>query len=468
MASDILVVDDEADIRELVSDIVADRGYSVRTAACSDTALRAIAERVPSVIILDLWLRGSELDGMGVLELMSERHPEVPVIVISGHGNIESAVQAIKLGAIDFLEKPFKEEKLLHIVERGLEILRLRRENSELKRRMDGGNPLIGESVAVRQVRQMIGKVAPTGSRVLIQGAAGTGKEFVARLIHAQSARAKGPFIILNAAMLSPEQMSRELFGVEADHPGGGAAHVGVLERAHGGTLFIDEVADMPQQTQARFLRVLQSQSFERVGGSTPVDVDVRIISASSKDLQHEMAVGRFREDLFYRLNVVPLLVPPLSARREDIPDLCQFFLERSADSIGVVSRPLSQEALAVLQAYHWPGNVRQLRNVMEWLLIMSGDRQGEVGVNELPPEIVSGEGAAASNIVRLPHVEEMMALPLREARELFERHYLQQQMQRFGGNISRTSVFIGMERSALHRKLKTLGVVSALEKIPA
>lgn len=456
MAKDILIVDDEKDIRELISDILTDENYQTRTAKDSDSALKAIAERVPNLLILDIWLQGSELDGLGILELVKKKYPQLPVVMISGHGNIETAVSSIKMGAYDFIEKPFKEDRLLVIVQRAIEHAKLLRENQELKSRGKPEQELLGDSPAVQQLRSAIQKVAPTQSRVLITGAAGTGKEMVARLIHQQSTRASGPFIVVNAAGLTADRVESELFGIEDRNPNGGAEKVGFFEQAHGGTLFIDELADMPLETQARILRALQEQSFTRVRGTQKVEVDVRVMAASNRDLQYEMDAGRLRKDLYYRLNVVPLKVPSLNERREDIPALCDYFLKRSAEMMGLPCRKMGQEAVAVLQAYAWPGNVRQLRNMMEWVLIMvSGDPKDQIQPKMLPNELFESTPA----MLNPDFNGDILSMPLREAREMFEKQYLISQINRFGGNISRTSSFVGMERSALHRKLKLLGL---------
>jgi two-component system nitrogen regulation response regulator NtrX len=457
MAHDILIVDDEADIRMLIGGILEDDGHQTRAAADSTAALDAIRARRPSLCILDIWLQGSPMDGLELLDVIKRDHPHLPVVVISGHGNIETAVSAIKRGAYDFIEKPFKADRLLLVVERAVEAARLRRENEELKLRAGGPVELVGTSSLINNVRQAVDKVAPTGSRILVTGPAGSGKEVVARLIHARSRREAGPFVVLNCASMRPERMEPELFGIEGGTDGADSPpKVGTFEQAHNGTLLLDEVADMPLETQGKIVRVLQDQTFERVGGRAKVAVDVRVIASTNKDLAAEMGAGRFREDLFYRLNVVPIRVSPLRDRREDIPVLAGHFMERAAGAAGLPARGLSDDAIAALQAYDWPGNVRQLRNVVEWLLIMApGEPSMQIKADMLPPEL----GAVVPATLKGDRSAEIMALPLREARELFERQYLLAQVTRFGGNISRTAAFVGMERSALHRKLKSLGV---------
>jgi len=454
MAADIIIVDDEDDIRELVSGILEDEGYGTRLARNSDEALAAIASRRPHLVLLDIWMQGSRLDGLQLLEILQQQHANVPVVMISGHGNIETAVTAIKLGAYDFIEKPFKADRLILVAERALETSRLRREVSELRARAGATTSLVGASTAVGNLRRLIERVGPANSRILISGPAGSGKELTARLIHGHSARAEGPFVVVNAPAITPEGMESELFGVEPgpDRP----KRVGALEEAHGGTLYLDEVADMPSETQAKILRVLVDQNFRRVGGSAPVHVDVRIISSTSRDLAQAITDGHFREDLFHRLSVVPIRSPSLAERREDIPELIAFFMEQVAASMGVPPRPIAADAMAVLQSHDWPGNIRQLRNNIERLMILAaGDPDTEITAAMLPTEI----GALVPAIPNGVGGEKLMSLPLREAREVFEREYLVAQINRFGGNISRTAEFIGMERSALHRKLKSLGV---------
>lgn len=456
MPADILVIDDEKDITGLISDILTDEKYSVRTANNSDAALKALADRVPTAIILDIWLQGSELDGLGILERVQQKYPHVAVVMISGHGNIETAVSAIKMGAYDFIEKPFSTERLLLVLQRALETASLKLENNELRLRGKPETEIIGNSPAIQQLRQTIEKVAPTNSRVLLTGCAGVGKEVVARQIHMQSLRRGRNFVVLNAASISPSRVDHELFGVQDNNPNGGAERIGLLEKANHGTLFIDEVADMHLETQGRFLRALQGQSFTRVHGDQPIQTDVRVIASTKKDLKKEIEAGRFREDLFYRLNVVPVRVPALQERREDIPMLCDYFARRAAELSGLQMRRISEEAMALLQSYDWPGNVRHLRNIMEWVLIMAGgDASQPIKIEHLPPELFESQRSAM-----VPDLgNDIMSMPLREARESFERHYLTAQINRFAGNISKTSHFIGMERSALHRKLKMLGI---------
>lgn len=449
MALDILVIDDEKDIRDLVAGVLEDEGYTARTAPNSDEALAAIAERRPALVVLDVWLQGSKLDGIDLLDEIKQRSPDLPVIIISGHGNIETAVAAIKRGAYDFIEKPFQTDALLLAVRRATEIERLRRENQELRRLSGTPDDLIGDSHVLSNLRATMRRVAQTGSRILIEGPPGSGKELAARLIHNWSDRSGGPFITVSSARLHPDRVEEALFGVEG---GDAATRVGMFEQAHGGTLFFDEVADMPLEAQGKILRVLTEQSFPRLGGNQPVRVDVRVLSSTARDLKHEIEKKRFREDLFYRLAVVPVGMPPLETRREDIVPLADYFLHKLASERGIPTPTLSEDAKAALQSYEWPGNVRQLRNAMERAVIFaSADAGAKISSENLPPEVTGGhpaEGAGGKSI---------MASPLREAREAFEREYLRVQIRRFSGNISRTATFIGMERSALHRKIKAL-----------
>ena len=451
MALDILVVDDEQDIRELVAGVLSDEGYECRTAGDSTTALRMVDERRPSLVLLDVWLHGSPMDGLEVLDAIKLREPQLPVVIFSGHGNIDTAVSAVSRGAMDFIEKPFEAERLLHLVERATETERLRRENAQLREGITLAEEFTGNSSAINTVRATLKRVANTGSRVLISGPAGTGKEVAARLLHAWSPRADKAFVTVNSARITPERFEQELFGEESD---GKLVRAGLLEMADGGTLYFDEIADMPLNTQARILRVLTDQSFVRAGGNRQIGVDVRVVSSTARDLEKEIAEKRFREDLFYRLNVVPVAIPSLAERRDDIPALADHFFTRYAREQGVTAPEVTPETLASMQAYDWPGNVRQLRNVVERTVILAPrDRLGRIEADMLPEEITGGSGDSGAGISAL------MGVPLREARESFEREYLRIQIRRFSGNISKTASFIGMERSALHRKLKMLGM---------
>jgi two-component system nitrogen regulation response regulator NtrX len=454
MSQEILIVDDESDIRDLVAGILEDEGYRTRIAKNADEAIAAIESRRPHLLFLDIWLQGSRLDGLQLLDVIKQNHADLPVVMISGHGNIETAVSAIKRGAYDFIEKPFKADRLVLVAARALETQQMRREIQSLKTRSGQADKLVGRSTAMNQLRQQIERVAPTNARVMISGASGAGKEAVARTIHAASTRAAGPFIVINAATITPDRMEDALFGVE------GGPQVkrrpGALEEAHGGTLFIDEIADMPKETQGKILRVLVDQNFQRVGGSTRVFVDVRVISSTARNLEEEIAAGNFREDLYHRLAVVPLRAPSLSERREDIPELVEAFMEQISGATGLPKRIIAPDAMAILQTHDWPGNVRQLRNNIERLMILAGgDPSVEVTAAMLPQEV----GSAAPPTPSGAGGEKLLGLALREAREIFEREYLIAQINRFGGNISRTAEFVGMERSALHRKLKSLGV---------
>ena len=450
MALDVLIVDDEADIRDLVAGVLEDEGFETRLAAGSDDALEALSSRRPSLVLLDVWLQGSKLDGLELLEEIKRRDPSIPVLMISGHGNIDTAVAAIRKGAVDFLEKPFESSHLLHVVGRATETERLRRENQVLRARFGQEEELTGTSNAINGVRATIKKVAGTGSRVLITGPAGVGKEVAARMLHNWSGRADGPFVIVTAARMEPERAEEELFGIEADD---GVVRPGLLEQAHGGTLFLDEIADMPLTTQGKILRVLTDQSFTRIGGQRQVKVDIRVISATARNLKEEIEARRFREDLYYRLNVVPLSIPPLAERRDDIPALVEHYLARFAAERGLPPPRMAANAMAALQAGEWPGNVRQLRNVVERTIILApAQHEGAIELDMLPAEAAGGtDDVGLSSAI--------MGAPLREARENFEREYLKIQIKRFSGNISRTAAFIGMERSALHRKLKSLGL---------
>lgn len=449
---DVLIVEDEADIRSLVAGILQDEGHETREAATAEEALAAVRAREPNLVIMDVWLKGSSMDGIELLDVFKQSAPDLPVIIISGHGTVETAVSAIRKGAYDYIVKPFKADKLIVTATRALEAARLRQENRELKGRAPSDTELIGDSPLITQLRQKIMRIAATNSRVLISGASGTGKELIARLIHRQSSRSGGPFRAVNAASMVPERVEEELFGVEGPD---GVEKSGLLERAHNGTLYIDEVADMPVETQGKLLRLLVEQRFQRVGGQDDVQVDVRVITSSSRDLLKQVKNGSFREDLYHRLNVMPLEAPALSERRDDIPALVKYFIEQLSSSTGLPKREIGPDAMAALQAHDWPGNVRQLRNNVERLLILAtGDPSQPITLSTLPPEVSVVRGGQGPD-----ESERMIALSLRDAREHFERQYLQAQIDRFGGNISRTANFVGMERSALHRKLKSLGL---------
>jgi two-component system, NtrC family, nitrogen regulation response regulator NtrX len=455
MSAEILIVDDEADIRDLVAGILQDEGYVTRTARNSDEALAAIVARRPNLVFLDIWLQGSKLDGLQLLNAFKQEHPEMPVVMISGHGNIETAVAAIKHGAYDFIEKPFKADRLVLVAERALETSRLKREVKQLKQMTPQTPTLVGQSAAISQLRQTVERVAPTNSRILIVGPSGAGKELAARNIHQLSARANGPFVVINAAAITPERTEIELFGVDGGN-GAESRKPGALEEAHGGTLFIDDIADLPRETQNKILRVLVDQTFQRVGGAGKVAVDVRIVSSTARNLEAEIAEGKFREDLYHRLSVVPIRVPPLAERREDIPTLVDFFMDQISQATGLPKRRIGEDAMAVLQSHNWPGNVRQLRNNIERLMILAGgDPEAVMDASMLPPDV----GSMVPNMPNGNGGEHLMGLALRDAREVFEREYLVAQISRFGGNISRTAEFVGMERSALHRKLKALGI---------
>ena len=451
--SDILIVDDERDIRELISEILKDEGFTTRLAGNSDSAIAAIDAEPPALMILDIWLKDSRMDGIDILKTVKKENPEVPVVIISGHGNIEIAVAAIKQGAYDFIEKPFNIDQLLVVIRRAMETSRLRRENQTLKRQDGVQSEMIGASASFRTLISQLDKVTKSNGRVMLSGPAGSGKEVAARYIHANSNRASAPFVTVNCAGVTPDQMEEMLFGREGIDRG---VELGFLEQANGGVIYFDEVADMPLGTQTKILRVLVDQHFLRVGGSEKVRVDLRVISSTNRKIEVEIEAERFRQELFHRLNVVPISVPSLEDRREDIPLLAEYFIKECNSNQGLALRVLSDDASALMQTMVWPGNVRQLKNLIEGVLILS-DGSGPIEARELP-----GEEESSNEEGRVVLSGILATLPLREAREAFEREYLLTQINRFGGNISRTANFVGMERSALHRKLKSLGVVTS------
>ncbi len=451
--NDILIVDDEKDIRQLISDILEDEGYATRLAGTSDDAIKEVTSKPPSLLILDIWLKDSDMDGIDILKKVKSEYPQVPVVIISGHGNIEIAVAAIKQGAYDFIEKPFNIDQLLVVIRRAMEASRLRRENKELRQKDGPILEMIGHSTVFKTLVAQLDKVTKSNGRVMLSGPSGVGKEMAARYIHSHSDRASAPFVIVNCATIEPDRMEDVLFGHEGRGQG---AHQGLLEQANGGVIYFDEVADMPLVTQSKILRVLVDQKFQRVGGNEEVKVDLRVISSTSRDLKQEIDNKTFREELYHRLNVVPIPVPSLEQRREDIPLLADYFIAHFNKTQGLALRHLSDDASAMLQTQNWPGNVRQLKNLIERVLIL-GDGTGDILVDDLPNDI-SSETSQGGSIVS----GAIATMPLREAREAFEREYLIAQINRFGGNISKTANFVGMERSALHRKLKSLGVVSS------
>ena len=448
----ILIVDDEKDIRQLISDILKDEGYSTKLAANSTECINEINSSPPDLLILDIWLKDSHMDGIDILKVAQRDNPEIPVVIISGHGNIEIAVAAIKQGAYDFIEKPFNTDQLLVVINRAMEVSKLRRENSALKIQDITRSEMVGKSTTFKNLKNNLDKVTKSNGRVLLTGPPGSGKEVAARYIHANSNRNDFPFITINCASIESNRMEEVLFGSQYK---GSEVEPGLLEMAHGGMVYFDEVADMPIGTQSKILRVLVEQQFIRLGGSDTVRVDLRVISSTTKNLKALITEGKFREELYHRLNVVPIEVPSLEDRRDDIPELSLLFLQELHSQQGLSARKLSEDSLAFLQSMEWPGNVRQLKNHIERILIL-GPNDDFISVNELNELDPSFEDENIETVIN-----NIVTLPLREARELFERDYLLTQINRFGGNISRTASFVGMERSALHRKLKSLNITA-------
>ncbi|RUT32880.1 sigma-54-dependent Fis family transcriptional regulator [Arsenicitalea aurantiaca] len=460
MALDILIIDDEDDIRDLIAGILEDEGYETRQAHDADSALNEIARRRPSLVFLDIWMQGSRLDGLQLLDVLQAHHPEMPVVMISGHGNVETAVSAIRRGAYDYIEKPFKIDRLLLITQRAMEATRLKSEVADLRERSTGKTvEMVGTSPALHQIRSLIEKSAPTNSRIFISGASGTGKGLCARLIHQRSPRADSPFVEINCSLYSADEVQVVLFGRETrEKTGTLRTEVGALERAHGGTLYLSEITTLPAAAQASLLRTLVENKFNRVGGAVAVPIDVRIISSSSQNVAQQIEEAQFRSDLFHRLSIVPIQLTPLRERREDVPALVKVFIEQVCRMHNLARLSIGEDAVAVLQAQEWPGNARQLRNSLERLLILLKDQAPENGVITaamLPSDI----GEVLPTVGDTDASAHLMSLPLRDAREVFERQYLLAQIERFGGNISKTAEFVGMERSALHRKIKSLGL---------
>ncbi len=449
MNGHVLIVDDEAAIRQSLQGILSDEGYQVSTAADGGEALKLVAEEGPELVLLDIWMPGP--DGLEVLESLKKSHPHLPVVMISGHGNVETAVKATKLGAFDFVEKPLDMDKILLTVRNALQMRRLSKENLLLRERSRRPS-LTGSSPAMQQLRQAIERVAPTDSWVLITGENGTGKELVAHAIHRQSARAQGPLVDVNCAAIPEELIESELFGHEKGaFTGAGSLKRGKFDLASGGTLFLDEIGDMSLKTQAKILRILQEQRFERVGGTRTIEVDTRVLAATNKDLPAEIKAGRFREDLYYRLNVIPLHVPPLRERVEDIPELVEVFIQEMARKLHQEPKVLSPQALALLQKQTWPGNVRELKNLVERLFILCP--QSTIKPGDISPHLPGGPAPPLD----LPQA--LAAADFKQARTAFERLYLQSKLAQFGGNVSQTAEAVGLERSHLHKKLKSLGV---------
>lgn len=450
----VLIVDDKSDIRELLSDILSDEGYSTIEASNAKAALNSMDSERPNLVILDIWLEGSEFDGVGVLKRIKSKYPEVPVIMISGHGNIETAIQTIKLGAFDFIEKPFKAEKLLLITKRALQVANLELENSELKKDTTNSYEIIGGSKLIQQLKDSINTVASSQSRVLLKGEIGVGKEVIARAIHYASPRKAKRFCILHSCTLTPSNFQEELFGIDD----GENYKIGLLEKANGGTLFIDELSEMPETAQSSLLKTLLENNFTKIGSNKTTQLDIRIISSSSKNLEQEAINGTLNKSLLYRLNVIPLEIPPLRIRKEDIKLLSNFFIKTFSESMGVPKLKISKEALSIMEMYNWPGNIRQLKNLVEWLIMMHGKESKEIQIADLPDEI-SGKTNTKDAANQNNSVQELITKPIKEARDNFEKIYLSAQLSRFSGNIAKTAEHIGMERTALYRKLKSLEI---------
>jgi two-component system, NtrC family, nitrogen regulation response regulator NtrX len=442
----ILVVDDEAEIRKSLRGVLEDEGFKVSVADSGEACLEAVRSRSFDVVLLDIWLRG--MDGLQTLEKLREVENAPEAIMISGHGTIETAVRATKLGAFDFVEKPLSVERILILIKNAIEAKRLRDENREYRKQLLAKSVIVGESIPMKALRQQIGLMAPTNGRVLIYGESGTGKELVARAIHAQSLRKDKLFLELNCAAIPEDFIEAELFGYRRGAlPGAAAEKIGIFEKSDGGTLFLDEVGDMSLKTQAKVLRTLDEQRFTPIGADEPITVDVRLIAATNKNLEEEIATGNFREDLFYRLNVIPFYVPPLRERTEDIPILARHFLKEFASTYGRRTREITDDAIGTLMRYSWPGNVRELRNVIERLVIMNPG-VSRLDRKHLPP-LVYREGTR-----KAPEYTS-----LHQARSAYERDYILKKLDENHGNVSRTAEALGLERSHMYRKMRTLGI---------
>jgi len=450
MTKEILVIDDNSDIRELIVGILKDQGLSVREAANFDQATLEIKKKLPDVAIVDVKLDKSDNDGIELLQQIKKKDDDVPVIMISGHANVQMAVDALKLGAFEFIQKPFSSERLLNFLNRAIENVDLKKEKKELESKLFHSYEIVGKSQSITKVKNLITKLANTESRVFISGPAGSGKELVARQIHKQSSRQKKSFVVVNGALLDPEKYELELFGSEKSKEN---INYGFFEKAKDGTLLIDEVTEIPLETQAKILRVLIDQKFRRVNGSKEINVNVRIISTSSKNIREEVDKGNFREDLYHRLNVVPILLPPLKDRAEDIPSLLNYFSKKISELNGINEAKIDTN-FDLYYKYEWPGNVRELRNLVERISILSIN-ENKSNINQLAQDALTHK----TDLKDIESYENVLSYPLKEAREKFEKNYLTSQLKKHKGNISRTAEFIGMERSALHRKLKTLGV---------